>query len=82
MMFSFLIKKQYNWNLYFFITLGIPRVTHWIISFMLHISVITSLTYINELLEIFLKLSTKTIQVHLIIGTTSVESSCSAAMVR
>ena len=34
-------KKQ---KLHFFIPLGIPRVAHWIISFMLHISVITSLT--------------------------------------
>ena len=61
----------------FFIPLGIPRVARWIISFMLHISGKTSLTncnlqYINELLEIFLKLSMKTVQVHLITGTTSV----------
>ena len=36
-------------------------------------SVIASLqtnTYLDELLKIFLKLSTKTVQVHLIIGTT------------
>ena len=40
---------------------------------MLHMSVITSLqtdTYIDELIEIFLKLSMKTVQVHLIIWTT------------
>ena len=40
---------------------------------MLHISVINSLqtdTYIDELIEIFLKLSMKTVQVHLIIWTT------------
>ena len=40
---------------------------------MLHISVITSLQtdiYIDELVKIFLKLSMKTVQVHLIIGTT------------
>ena len=40
---------------------------------MLHISAITSLqtdTYIDELLEMFLKLSMKTLQVHLIIWTT------------
>ena len=46
-MFSFLIKSQDKSNrnrIAFFIPLGIPRVTHWIISFMLHISVITSLT--------------------------------------
>ena len=47
----------------------------WIISFMLHISVITSPqtdTYINKLVEIFLKLSMKIAQVHLIIWTTLV----------
>ena len=38
---------------------------NWIISFMLHISIIT-----DELVEIFLKLSMKTVQVHLIIWTT------------
>ena len=44
---------------------------------MLHMFVITSHglrqqidTYIDELVEIFLKLSVKTVQVHLIIGTT------------
>ena len=42
---------------------------------MLHISVITpptNDTYSDELVEIFLKLSMKTVQVHLIIGTTLV----------
>ena len=41
-----------------FIPLGIPRVARWIISFMLHLSVITSLqndTYTDGLLEIFVK---------------------------
>ena len=37
-------------------------------------------TYIDELLEIFLTLSMKTVQVHLIIGTTLVKSSFRAAM--
>ena len=37
-------KSNRNRNCIFFISLGIPRVTHWIISFMLHISVITSPT--------------------------------------
>ena len=62
-----------NRNCNFLIPLGIPTIAHWIISFMLHISVITSLqtdTYIDELVEIFLKLSVKTVQVHLIICTT------------
>ena len=43
---------------------------------MLHISIIFFLqtdTYIDELVEIFLKLSVKTVQVHLIIGTTLVK---------
>ena len=46
--FSFLIKesrqKAIKTEIVFFIPLGIPRVAHWIISFMLHIFVITSLT--------------------------------------
>ena len=57
----------------FFIHLGITRVARWIISFMLRISVVTFLqtdTYVDELLEIFLKLSMKTVQVHLTIGRT------------
>ena len=77
--FSFLIKKlkakgNRNRNCIFFIPLGIPRVAHcnWIISFMLHISIITSPiqtdSYIDELVEIFLKLLMKTVQVHLIIS--------------
>ena len=33
-----------NENCIFFIPLGIPRVAHWIISFLLHISAITSPT--------------------------------------
>ena len=44
----------------FFIPLGISRDARWNISFMLHISVITSLqtdTYIDELVEIFLKVT-------------------------
>ena len=46
----------------FFIPLGIPRVAHWIIPFMLHISATTSPdTYVDELVEIFLKLPTKTV---------------------
>ena len=68
--FSFLFKKSrqeaIEIDMDFFIPLGIRRVTHWIISSMLHISVI----YINELFEIFLKLSMRTVQVYLIIGTT------------
>ena len=47
-------------------------VTPWIIYFMLHIFVITPLqtdAYINELVEIFLKLAMKTVQVHLIVRT-------------
>ena len=83
MIFLFLIKKSklkaIEIELAFFIPLGILRVAHWIISFMIHIQ---TDTYIDELLEIFLKLSTKTIQMHLIIGTTLVKSSCRAAMVR
>ena len=71
--FSFLInesrQKAIEIETAFFIPLGILRVTHWIISFMLHISVITD-TYIGELVDIFLKLSMKTVQVHLIIRTT------------
>ena len=43
--FSFLIKKSRQKAIEietaFFSPLGIPRVTHWIISFMLHMSVIT-----------------------------------------
>ena len=57
----------------FFIPLGILRVARWIIYFMLHMSAIIPLQtdiYINELIEILLKLSMKTVQVHLIIGTT------------
>ena len=46
--FSFLIKKARHKareiEIAYFIPLGIPRVAHWIISFMLHISVITSPT--------------------------------------
>ena len=46
--FSFLIKKSrqkaIEIEIAFFIPLGIPRVAHWIISFMLHISAITSST--------------------------------------
>ena len=46
--FSFLIKKSRQKAIEietaFFIPLGIPRVAHWIISFMLHISAITSPT--------------------------------------
>ena len=45
-MFYFWLPFQL-WNrncIFFFIPLGIPTVTHWIISFMLHISVITSPT--------------------------------------
>ena len=46
--FSFLIKKSRQKAIEietaFFIPLGISKVTHWIISFMLHISVITSPT--------------------------------------
>ena len=74
--FSVLIKKSRQKPIEietaFFIPLEIPRVAHWIISFMLHISIITSPTnwYLyNELVEIFLKLSMKTVQVHLIIWT-------------
>ena len=37
-------KKQWKSKLHFFIPLGIPRVAHLIISFMLHISIITSAT--------------------------------------
>ena len=64
--FSFLTKRsrqkaiEVEIAFFFFIPLGIPRVAHRIISFMLHISVITSLaidTYIDELIEIFVKLS-------------------------
>ena len=76
---SFLIKKSRQKAIEietaFFIPLGFPRVAHWIISFMLHISVITppqTDTYMNELIEIFLKLSMKTVQVHLIIWATLV----------
>ena len=64
-------KSNRNRNCIFFILYGIPRVTCWTISFMLHISVILlplqTDTYIDELLEIFLKLSMKTVQMHLII---------------
>ena len=46
--FSFLIKKSgrkaIEIETAFFIPLGIPRAAHWIISFILHISVITSPT--------------------------------------
>ena len=47
--FSFLIKKSRQKaieieNCIFFIPLGIPRAEHWIISFVLHISVVTSPT--------------------------------------
>ena len=45
------------------------RIAGWIISFMLHISLQTD-TYIDKSVEIFLKLSMKTVQVHSIIGTT------------
>ena len=92
MIFSFLIKrsklKAIEIETAFFIPLGIPRVAHWIISFILHISVTTSQlplqtdTYIDELLKIFLKLSTKTVQGHFIIGTTLAKSSCRPAVVR
>ena len=65
--FSFVIKKSgqkvIEIEIAFFIPLGIPRVGHWIISFMLHIQT-------DELVEIFLKLPMKTVQVPLIIGTT------------
>ena len=71
--FSFLIKKSRQKAIEietaFFIPLGIQRITHWIISFTLHISVIAPLQtdpYINEVVEIFLQLSMKTVQVHLI----------------
>ena len=37
---------------------------------MLHVSIISYPTYINELVELFLKLSMKTVQLHLIIGMT------------
>ena len=44
--FSFLIEKSkqkaIEIEIAFFIPLGIPRVAHWIISFMLHISAITA----------------------------------------
>ena len=72
-------QKAIEIEIAFFIPLGIPRVPHWIISFMLHISVITSLinwSYIDELVEIFLNLSMKTVQVRLYIWTTSVVTFC------
>ena len=72
------VNAKSNRNRYcIFVPLEIPRVARWIISFMLHTSFITSLqtdTYIDKLLEIFLKLSMKTVQVLLIIGTTLVMS--------
>ena len=57
MIFSFLIKKSrlkaIEIEIAFFILLGIPRVARWIISFTLHISVITSPTnwYLYQLVS-------------------------------
>ena len=75
--FSFLIKKSRQKateiEIAFSIPLGIPKIAHWIISFMLHISAITSPTnwYLYRwvswnISEVF----NETGQVHLIIGTT------------
>ena len=80
--FSFLIKKSKQKAIEivisFFHCLGNPRVAHWIISFMLHTypSYLPQQTdtYIDELVEIFLTLSMKIVQVHLIIWTTLVAS--------
>ena len=77
--FSFLIKqlrqKAIEIEIAFFHSLENPKGRTLDHFFMLHISVITSLPtdiYINELVEIFLKLSMKTVKVHLIIWTTLV----------
>ena len=77
--FSFLIKKSrqkaIEIKIAFFIPLGIPGVAHWIISIMLHISVITSVTnwylYWWVSWNIF-EVINETVQVHLIIWTTLV----------
>ena len=53
---------------FFFHSFGNPKCRTLDHFYMLHISVITFPTYIDELIEIFLKLSMKTVQVHLIIG--------------
>ena len=68
-----LMLKATEIEIAFFHSLGSPKGARWIISFTLHKSVIISLqtdTYIYELVEIFLKLLMKTVQVHLITGTT------------
>ena len=53
--FSFLIKnsrqKAIEIETAFFIPLGIPRVAHWIISFMLHISAIIFIIKIEHSLK-------------------------------
>ena len=58
--------------MHFFIRLAIRRVAHSIIS-IINLPQQTD-TYIDELVEIFLKLSMKTVQVHLIFGTTLIMS--------
>ena len=86
-LFSFLIKKSrqkaIEIEITFFHPLGNSKGRTLDNFFLLHISAVTSLnTYINELVEIFLKLSMKTVKVHLIIWTTlvfngAVHHSCS-----
>ena len=89
MIFSFLIKKSklkaIKIEIAFLAPLGYPngRTLHYFFyaSYIRHNLPYKLDTYISELLEIFLKLSTKTIEVHLIIGTTLVKSPCRAAVV-
>ena len=81
MIFSFLIKKSklktIEIEITFFRPLGNPNGRT--LDYFFYASYIRH--NVPYKLEIFLKLSTKTVQVHLIIGTTLVKSSCRAAMV-
>ena len=80
MIFSFLIKKlrlkAIERETAFLHSLGDPmgrKLYYFLYASHIHILLpLQSDTYINELVEIFLKLSLKTVQVHLIIGTTLV----------
>ena len=85
MIFSFLIKKSrlkvIDIEIAFFHSLGNPKGRT--LDYLLYVLCFTyppllplqTDTYINELVETFLKLSMKTVQVHLIIGTTLTSNS-------